>query len=448
MMKQRFSDKFISALSNLSAEEKQSKLLVAVSGGGDSMAMLHALHHSNMNVVVAHVNYKQRGDESNADEQLVRTFCDEHKIDLHICEWPYGRDVSSFQEKARDFRYTFFNELMQSETCSLLLTAHHQNDRIEGFVYNMARGAGLSGMDALVEKNDAVFRPLFRMSKQEIDDYLTEHSVPFRLDKSNLKSTYKRNFIRLEVLPKLKEIHPNALENTVRLLDRNQSVLLELSALYDSVALKYITEAKLSNGKVDEWDVALIRQSIVDVQGFLFHMLKKVEVKCHHKDVELLASHFNQFHTESKVVLLGEFSFEFYREHLYVYSESDLVTEPQVVSQLTDLLKIVPSSKNVEVVEGRVGQFQKGKMYLDEKKMSFPISIRTPQSGDRMKLFGMDGNAKKVSDIQTQEKFPQWRKRTTDLCFDADNELIIFDWSKHAQKIAVSEFTEKAIIIS
>jgi tRNA(Ile)-lysidine synthase len=447
-MKPGFSDKFLAALATLTKAESESNLLVAVSGGGDSMALLHALHQRNLNLVVAHVNYKQRGEESDADECLVRKFCVENQLLLYTRDWPYGKDVSSFQEKARDFRYTFFNELKQSENCSLLLTAHHQNDRIEGFVYNMARGAGLSGMDALIEKSDAVFRPLFRMSKQEIDEYLTERSVPFRLDKSNLKSTYKRNFIRLEVLPKMEEIHPNALENTVRLLDRNQLALSELKHLYEGVVLKCITPAKFSNSKVKEWDVALISKSIVDVQGFLFHVLKQMEVKCHHKDVELLTSHFNQYHEESKVVLLGDCSFEFHRDRLYTYSEANLFTELQVVHQISNLSKVLPSGKSVEIIDGGVSQFEKSKLYLDERKISFPVTIRSPKSGDKMKLFGMGGKSKKISDIQTQENFPQWRKITTELCFDADDELIIFDWSKHSQKVAVSKLTEKTIIIS
>jgi tRNA(Ile)-lysidine synthase len=447
-MRLPFLDKLSLALGQLSETELNAKLLIAVSGGGDSMAMLHALCFQNLNLAVAHVNYKQRGEDSDADENLVKQFCSENNLPFHSIDWPHGKGVSSFQEKARDFRYAFFNELKQSENCSLLLTAHHQNDRIEGFVYNMARGAGLSGMDALIEKNDAFFRPLFRMSKQEIDAYLVEHSVPFRLDKSNLKSTYKRNFIRLEVLPKMEEIHPKAFSNIAQLLDKSQMAVAEIRQLYKGVEERYIYVIKHSFGSVMLWDVSSIKNEVVDIKGFLFFVLKPKVKELHHRDIDQLARHFGEFHSESKIFYLGSYCLEFYRNDVFTYTIDCVELKEKFISSFSELETLVRHHCQIKELQGMPLEFEPGKLYLDADKLQFPLLLRSPRDGDKICLFGMQGKMKKVSDLLTQEKYAQWQKKTTCLIFDADNELVIFNWQRHSEKLRVNQVTKKTIILS
>lgn len=447
-MKQGFSDKFFAAISCLSENEKQSKLLVAVSGGADSMAMLHALCSISLNLVVAHVNYKQRGEESDADEQLVKQFCSENALPFRSINWPYGKGMSSFQEKAREFRYAFFKKLMEQEHCSLLLTAHHQNDRVESFLFNISRGAGPAGMDALAEKNAKVFRPLFRMNKQEIEAYLLKHSVPFRVDKSNLENNYRRNFIRLDVLPKIEEIHPGALSNIVHLLDRNKMAAAEIKNRYKQVEDECLSSEEQSFGTVFIWNVGAILKKVIDVNGFLYHVLKSKAANVHHKDIDNLAAHFGQHHSESKVFLFGEVCVEFFGECMYSYRQQISTTAERLVANLDELLALVPDSLTVECMLGAPTTFHKGKLYLDADALRFPLMMRTPKDGDKIKLFGLRGRSKKVSDLLTQEKLAQWQKKTTCLIFDADNELVIFNWQRHSEKLAINKATNNAIILS
>lgn len=447
-MTQQFIGKIKDSFLELSVAEKSSQLLVGVSGGADSMVLLHALHFLGFKAVVAHVNYQQRGIESYADEILVKDFCEQNKLPFYVKKWPFGKDVASFQEKAREFRYSFFQEVKQQVGCGLILTAHHRNDRIEGFLYNLARGTGLVGMDAIRKKDAIVFRPLLDISKSEIIEYASLNSVSYRDDESNFENKYRRNFIRLDVVPKVEEIHPKALDNVVNFLDRSQGAAAELNRLYSRLRSQCLKNAEHANEKVMEWDVEALVADLVDVKGFLYNTAISMGLKCHQNEIDLLAEHFGKTHDESKIVAIEDHCFEFFGRKLYSYPSTIFAPAVLTIKSLLELQNFCISGKKLKVLDGFPTQFEKGVLYLDAEKLLFPLKIRPPQQGDKMKPYGMNGKVKSVADLMTHEKYPAWKKKMTELCFDSENELAIFAWSRHSQNVVTDESTKKTIIIS
>ena len=188
---------------------KTDHLLVAVSGGVDSMVLLHILHNQGYTISVAHVNYKLRDIDSDYDYELVRNYCSDHSISFHYYPLSTSEKLSlkrgNLQEKARRIRHLWFNTLLKDNDCRYLCTAHHCNDQIETFIFNSIRGSGLTGLTSMRAIKDDIRRPLFAQLKSKIIEYAWDNKVPFRQDQSNLESTYDRNFIRNEILEKINE---------------------------------------------------------------------------------------------------------------------------------------------------------------------------------------------------------------------------------------------------
>ena len=181
------------------------RVVVAVSGGVDSMALLHAVHALGHPAVAAHVNHGLRGADSDADQRLVEAVCAQRGIELHVAERPVS-DSGNRQDRARTLRYAWFEEVCRSRRCGAILTAHHLDDRIEGLVLHLARGTGTDGLRGLPRRTGRIVRPWIHVPKQTLLDYADEQGVDFREDPSNADTTYQRNRVRHDVVPVLRDL--------------------------------------------------------------------------------------------------------------------------------------------------------------------------------------------------------------------------------------------------
>lgn len=198
---------------------RESKILIAVSGGGDSMALATVLvqlqkkYHWELRL--AHVNYGLRGQDSLLDETLVRKFARQHTLPLSVLQ-STARPKKNIEAQLRDIRYSYFEKLRRRYHLSIIVTAHTQNDLAETFLMNLLRGAGAHGL-SLCMQNPLIVRPLVSFSKKSILDFLTETNTPFRHDTSNDDLTYTRNKIRHLLLPFLeREFNPNITPSLAR----------------------------------------------------------------------------------------------------------------------------------------------------------------------------------------------------------------------------------------
>ena len=186
-------------------------LVVGVSGGMDSMVLLHALKNTHSKITVTHVNYMLRGQDSNEDAKLVEKTARSYALPFEKLEFDLqaylDENGGNLQEKARDTRYSFFDSLIDKNNYAKLILAHHQGDQIENFWMQMARGGGIRAMSGMKEVNKNIIRPLLSFSKAELFAYATEHHIEWREDTSNKSNRYTRNIWRNVLIPELNKNH-------------------------------------------------------------------------------------------------------------------------------------------------------------------------------------------------------------------------------------------------
>jgi len=223
---------------------KNIPVIVGVSGGPDSVFLLHLLikiqKKHPFQIIVAHVNHKLRGRESDADETFVRELCKKHKLPLEIAILP-GIKKGNTEEIARDFRYKFFEKLLKKHHASFIITAHHADDNIETVLMNLARGSfvrGLKGMDFTGGVHRDILRPLLHLSKEDILKYLKKNRLTYRIDKSNADQKLSRNFIRHNIVPMFKKLNPN-FEQTFQ---KNLQLFGEVDNTLQIMARKWLTD--------------------------------------------------------------------------------------------------------------------------------------------------------------------------------------------------------------
>ena len=191
-------------------------LLVAVSGGVDSMVAMHLLAQLGYPIHVGHCNFQLRGPDSDADEALVRTAAENSRHPFHSISFDtaaYAEEHQlSVQEAARQLRYDWLEELRKQQGLHFTITAHHINDNAETILYNMTKRTGLKGITGIPVKRDKIARPLLCLTRDDISSYAAAHNIDYREDASNKETKYDRNHMRMNVIPQLEHINPKVVD--------------------------------------------------------------------------------------------------------------------------------------------------------------------------------------------------------------------------------------------
>jgi len=192
---------------------KQDKILVALSGGADSVALTRILITLGYHCEAAHCNFELRGEESDRDEDFVRNFCRSLNIKCHSIHFETRRYADqqsiSIEMAARELRYNWFSKICEESDCQVVAVAHHKDDSVETMLLNLIRGTGINGLLGIRPKNGNVVRPLLCASRQEVVAYLHRMNQTYVTDSTNLEDEYTRNKIRLNLLPLMEEINPS-----------------------------------------------------------------------------------------------------------------------------------------------------------------------------------------------------------------------------------------------
>ena len=250
---------FLQLIKKRALFESEDKLLLAVSGGVDSMALLHLVSTLDTQYAVAHCNFQLRGSESDADEALVKkTTLALGKV-FHLERFDTNTYATinkvSTQMAARDLRYAWFEELRKRHGYTKVVLAHHANDNIETFLLNMVRGTSIKGQKGMNIIAGHLIRPLLDFSKEEILNFAEKEGVEWRDDSSNDQTFYKRNFVRKEMVPRLEELNPDLLQTMKRNMARNNEVY-ELSQKVISKLRGDLINASDGNLTIDKSDLA------------------------------------------------------------------------------------------------------------------------------------------------------------------------------------------------
>lgn len=244
-------DKVLKAIEDFSMLEKGDKVLVALSGGADSVALLFVLNSIkeiyNIKLFACHLNHNLRGEESNRDEEFVRALCKELNIELFLRSLDVKKAAQERKESlelcGRNCRYEFFKEL-STKLCAKVATAHTASDNVETVIYNVARGASLNGVCGIKAKRDNIVRPLIYCRREDVERYCEENRLPFVTDSSNLSDDYTRNKIRHNVVPTLKSINADVETAVSRMCE----TLSDVKEYLDKISFEEINKAKTDFG--------------------------------------------------------------------------------------------------------------------------------------------------------------------------------------------------------
>lgn len=233
---------FNSFLRKLNLCSPDHRILLAVSGGIDSVVMAHLFVEAGYDCTIAHCNFQLRGEDSELDESFVRSLADSLEIPVLVKRFDVEAEMRqqgiSLQMAARDLRYRWFEDLLREHKLDRLATAHNKNDAIETFFLNLSRGSGIRGLTGISASRGKIIRPLLFATRTQIESYQRDHKLEYREDRSNLETKYQRNKIRHDVLPIMEQINPGFME----VMEGNMQRLGEVFEIYDRSIQKVRTD--------------------------------------------------------------------------------------------------------------------------------------------------------------------------------------------------------------
>lgn len=382
--------------------QKNDRILLAVSGGVDSVVMCDLMEEAEIDFGIAHCNFQLRGRASDEDEQFVQElsvlrygspffstrFETEEYADSH---------KKSIQVAARELRYQWLENIRQRNNYKFIATAHHQNDVIETILYNLTKGTGIAGLHGILPKNGKVIRPLLFASKEQIVAYANSKELPFREDASNAETKYTRNKIRHLVVPTLKEINPS-LEQTFY---ENTQRFTEIEMIYQA-GIKAYKKQLVQRNKHEILIPIRKLQKVEAVRTVLYEILK--EYNFNNDQVDFIIRSFNSlsgklFYSATHQLIKGR-KFLILSEKTEKDTDFTLVLHGQKTVRKTDI------ELSLETVDNQAFEIPKvlDIACLDAKKVVFPLFLRRWKKGDYFYPFGMGHKKKKVGRFFIDQK--------------------------------------------
>lgn len=393
-------DKFQHHLYVTFPEVKGKKLLLACSGGVDSMVLAHMLLQCKLHFALAHCNYKLRGDDSDLDQDLVVSWGQSQGIQVFERTFDLKDTSGSIQLKARDLRYGWFHELMRKEGFDYILTAHHADDSLETFFINLSRGTGLDGLTGIPERNGQIIRPLLPFSKEEIVSYARDNEVPWREDATNHELKYKRNKIRHAVIPALHEIHPALSQN----FQKTQLFLFQSGQLLRSYAEGL--KEKLFQIKGEDTYISIADLNELDpVDAHLYLLFRDYGFTQWEDLKDLLGGQSGKEISSKTHRIIKDRECIILSEKRSI--EDGVVTLDEGISEIKE-----PFHLSIENAE-KIGSQSDRQVFVDKEKLNYPLKLRKWKIGDYFYPLGMSGRKKlskffKDEKLNTLEKEKQW----------------------------------------
>lgn len=415
--------------------EKKDKLLLAISGGVDSVVLAYLLNKLNYKFDLVHCNFNLRAKESKLDEQFCLTTAKQLKVKIFIKQFKLEeyckKNKISIQMAARELRYEWFSELLKKQSYSYLLTAHHSDDLVETIFINLLRGTGIKGLKGISEKKDDIIRPLLIFNKQEIELFAKKQKINFRLDKSNLNTKYERNLLRLEIIPKLKKRHPQ-LEQTF--LKNTEHFIQEASIVEDYLKHKYkkLVSTNSNSLKINKHllNEETHKETIINfiLKPFNFNETQEKNL------INSISKNFNTgkgFLSETHQLIID-------REYIIIKPIDKEIQNTLYINSINELKHIpdIAFSKTK-----KINKPKKTELYVSEKDLIFPIQVRTKKIGDKFIPFGMNV-FKLISNIYKDEKLNAFEKTNTKLLINGNNDIIWIIGLRSDQRYKIDKQTD------
>jgi len=390
---------FLSYIVEELSVKKTDKLLLAVSGGVDSMVMVDLFRQTDVYFEVAHINHSTRDGASDSDAMFLQNYCTTNKIVFHSIKLDYASLAEgNFQQNARKARYRFFDSVMKKSNLTYLATAHHMDDRWETFIMNLNRKSGIRGLTSLKPKRDHVIRPLMNLRKKKIEAYALEHKIPFVKDISNDSDDYTRNKIRHNISNIAEEIIPEIINNANQAISNLSNTDLMIQELVQTAEIIKTME---STG-----------YCIVDLQ-----MIKEFNTQNQIAHYVLSPFGFTNSSIYDMMSCNNTGALFFSHSHEALYDRGKIIIRPKE-EQIKVHLKLVSPGKYF-LQDGRELRYEKfesgnskaGVLYLDSSKYTNnEITVRSIQPGDRYYPSHMNGKSKSLKKHLTDLKIDRFSK--------------------------------------
>lgn len=418
-------------------------ILVAVSGGLDSVVMLDVLHRLGVRLAVAHCHFGLRGDDADADEQFVRKLAKQYDAP-YFAEFFQTKEFAeqegiSTQMAARLLRYRWFEQVRQREGLSYVATAHHQRDAAETMLLNLTHGTGLAGLHGIRAKNGHVVRPLLGVGRDDLHDYLVENRLIWREDDSNDSPVYQRNLLRHEVLPVLREINPS--------LDHTMALTAERVGGAEEIVRQYVADtaaqARRDEAETTYLDIrtlqrtaatALVLHELLRSFGFSYPVVKDIVAA-------FGAEPGRRFDSPTHRLVKD-------REQLVITPRSLQKFGTVQISAGQEVLKIDGLHLRLNLYEAAGLEIPRGKAVaaLDADKLKFPLTVRPWQEGDWFMPIGLKGK-KKLSDFLIDQKVPLNLKSQVQVLISGDGKIAWVVGFRPDERFRVNEETVRVLVV-
>lgn len=438
LLLQRFKDNW----KQKHAGRENQAVLLAVSGGIDSMAMCALFLQSGMPFAVGHCNFQLRGEEADKDEQLVREWCSVHNIPFHNTRFDTWKKTEEWkkgiQETARILRYDWLEQIRAQHGYSYIATAHHANDNAETLLMNLFKGTGISGLHGIKHINGHIIRPLLFVTKKDIAAYVQEHNVPYRDDASNKSDKYTRNDVRLNLLPVIEQSFPGVVNNL------NNSI-------------KRFTEAEILYNRAIEQE----RKKLLELRGKDYYIpVRKLEKRTPLNTIcyELFQPFgFAPGQVSDIISLLSAESGHYVSSPTHrVIRNRDFLIITVFDTRETDFIPIDEIPVTLKA-GGRQYKFQyKDKpasvpadeqtAYINTAKLEQPLLLRRWKQGDYFYPLGMGMKKKKLSKYMVDKKIPLHEKENI-WVLESNRRIVWVAGHRLDERFKVTDNTTEVLVV-
>lgn len=436
-------DRFASFIKKEKLFSSSDKILLAVSGGVDSVVMCELFHLAGFKFGIAHCNFQLRGNESDDDEKFVKQLAEKYEVEFHTQRFgteKYSQEKNiSIQMAARELRYSFFEEVRMKHNYSFIATAHHKSDVMETMLLNLTRGTGISGLHGILTKRGKIIRPLLFAVRAEIEKFASENKIQYREDSSNQSEKYQRNLIRKKIVPALKKINPSAensfYESALRMRGAEKLLLDFVDAFAKANVLTEKNKIMIPIDAVSSFDYG---------EAILFELLKPFGFA---SDVVV------QIFESSKSIPGKQF-----------FSSTHCLTRDRKYFIITPVTEdIQEASITIERVPAEINFQRKAFSFSSKKKehftvppfpeiscldfdtLKFPLTLRQWKSGDRFQPLGMK-TQKKVSDFLVDMKVSLDEKENIHVLL-SENKIACIPSLRIDERFRVTETTKTILVI-
>ncbi|MFD1768528.1 tRNA lysidine(34) synthetase TilS [Sphingobacterium suaedae] len=419
------------------------KILLAVSGGRDSMLMAHLFLKAGYRCCIAHCNFGLRGDASDADEHLVRTFAKDTNTPIVVRRF----DTESFARKegisiqmaARTLRYAWFEEQRSANDAQWVAIAQHRNDHVETVLLNLTRGTGLQGLQGILPKRDLIIRPLLFLWSKEVTHYVRELQIPFRDDQSNFSTKYARNKIRLEIVPKFREIAVDFEEIMLENITHFQESFALLQAFIDPLAQTVFIEQH-GGYRIEKKELGKYIHNLPLLYA-LFKPFGFSKVVLSDLQSGWAGESGKRYLSSSHELILGRAELWLFRHgweqegkvHAFIQEDQLRVNFYEYVFDVS-----IHDHARIDACVHRV--------QIDYDLLHFPLRLRTWEQGDVFYPLGMQGK-KKVSDFFIQQKIAIHEKKRIPILVNGNGEIIWIVNHRLDNRYRITKSTKKVFTL-